>query len=88
MALLRNLVGSLSAGIIRLLVALAVLAALYFFVIRPAVKKTSDAETGVKAKIEHVLREVEKHGHPKRLMRCIERAHGDVHRIQSCATKF
>jgi len=88
MALLRTLFGSLSAGIIRLLVAAAVLLAIYLVFIRPAVQKTTDAESSVRSKIEHVVHEAEKHAHPQRLIHCVEHAHGDVHRVQSCASKF
>jgi hypothetical protein len=88
MALLRNLFGGLAAGIIRLLVAAAVLVAIYLLFVEPAVRKTTDAESGVRAKIEHVLHEAGKHGNPERVIHCVEHAHGDVHRVQRCATKF
>ncbi len=88
MALLRHLFGGLTAGIVRLLVAAAILLAIYLVFIRPAIRKTTDAENGVKAKIEHVVHEAEKHAHPQRLIHCVEHAHGDVHRVQNCASKF
>jgi Tfp pilus assembly protein PilO len=40
MDILRNLFGNLSAGIIRLLVTVGILAAVYFFVVRPALDTT------------------------------------------------
>lgn len=40
MDILRNLFGNLSAGIIRLLVTVGILAAVYFFLVRPALDTT------------------------------------------------
>jgi hypothetical protein len=43
MDILRNLFGSLTSGVIRLLVSVGVLAAAYFFIVKPVLKTTSDA---------------------------------------------
>lgn len=43
MDILRNLFGSLTAGIIRLLVTVGILAAAYFFIVKPVLKTTNDA---------------------------------------------
>ena len=43
MDILRNLFGNLTAGIIRLLVAVGILAAAYFFIVKPILKTTDDA---------------------------------------------
>ncbi|MEX2106788.1 MAG: hypothetical protein WD810_07805 [Solirubrobacterales bacterium] len=43
MDILRNLFGSLTSGIIRLLVTVGILAAAYFFIVKPVLKTTSDA---------------------------------------------
>src|ERR1044072_1591156 len=42
MDLLRNLFGNLTSGIIRLLVTVGILAAAYFFIVKPVLKTTSD----------------------------------------------
>lgn len=42
MDVLRNLFGNLSAGIIRLLVTVGILAAVYFFLVRPALDATEN----------------------------------------------
>jgi hypothetical protein len=117
MDILRNLFGSLTSGIIRLLVAVGILAAAYFFIVKPVLKTTGDAIestnqsfeksfgvenvdlTDIGKTIEQVNRRVErqirrsfhaaeKKGSPKRLVRCIERAEGDVRLIKRCTVKF
>jgi F0F1-type ATP synthase membrane subunit b/b' len=42
MDVLRNLFGNLSAGIIRLLVTVGILAAVYFFIVKPTLETTKD----------------------------------------------
>jgi hypothetical protein len=117
MDILRNLFGSLTSGVIRLLVAVGILAAAYFFIVKPVLKTTDKAIDGanqsfeksfgvhgvditdISGTIEDVNRKVEqeirrsfhvaeKEGNPKRLVKCIQRAHGDVHHIQRCTVKF
>jgi hypothetical protein len=117
MDILRNLFGSLTSGIIRLLVAVGILAAAYFFIVKPVLKTTDNAIdsanqsfeksfgvhgvdiTDISGTIDDVNRKVareirrsfrtaKRDGNPKRLVKCIERAHGDVHRIQRCTVKF
>jgi hypothetical protein len=117
MDILRNLFGTLTSGVIRLLVSVGILAAAYFFIVKPVLKTTGDAIDGanksfeksfgvqgtdltdISGTIEDVNRKVQreirrsfhtakKEGNPKRLVKCIERAHGDVHRIQRCTVKF
>ena len=115
MDILRNLFGSLTSGIIRLLVSVGILAAAYFFIVKPVLKTTSDAikttnqsfeksfgENGlgglqktfddvnhqVEVQIERSFHVAKKDGNPKRLVRCIKRSNGDVHRIQRCTVKF
>jgi hypothetical protein len=50
------------------------------------------AMEGVNAQVAQEIRRsfhtAKKQGSPKRLVKCIERAHGDVHRIQRCTVKF
>ena len=43
MDILRNLFGSLTSGIIRLLVTVGILAAAYFFIVKPVLKTTDEA---------------------------------------------
>ena len=117
MDILRNLFGNLTSGLIRLLVTVGILAAAYFFIVKPVLKTTEDAIkttnqsfeksfgaqgidlTDVAGTIEDVNRQVqrevrrsfraaEKKGNPKRLVRCIERSHGNVKKIERCTRKF
>src|SRR4249919_3050876 len=43
MDILRNLFGSLTSGVIRLLVTVGILAAAYFFIVKPVLKTTDNA---------------------------------------------
>ncbi len=43
MDILRNLFGTVTSGIVRLIVAVGILAAAYFFIVKPVLKTTSDA---------------------------------------------
>jgi len=52
MDVLRNLFGNLSAGIIRLLVTVGILAAAYFFLVKPVLKTTSDISHEVNANVQ------------------------------------
>jgi type III secretory pathway component EscR len=117
MDILRNLFGNLTSGLIRLLVTVGILAAAYFFIVKPVLKTTGDAIkttnqsfekslgvqgvdiTDISGTIEDVNRKVqreirrsfhtaEKKGNPKRLVRCIEHANGNVNHIQRCTRKF
>jgi len=117
MDILRNLFGSLTSGVIRLLVAVGILAAAYFFIVKPVLKTTDNAIdsanktfersfgthgtdlTDISKTIDQVNHKVQieirrsfhtakKEGNPKRLVRCIERSHGDVQKIQHCTVKF
>jgi hypothetical protein len=112
MEVLRNLFGNLTAGIIRLLVTVGILAAVYFFVVRPALDTTEKISHEVNVNVQRgfkeadigktiddvnrrVQREIKKSirrtTHPAqadRLIRCIQRAHHDVERIQRCSAKY
>jgi type III secretory pathway component EscR len=117
MDILRNLFGSLTSGVIRLLVAVGILAAAYFFIVKPVLKTTDNAInsanqsfeksfgvhgvdiTDISGTIDDVNRKVEreirrsfhtakKEGNPRRLVKCIQRSHGDVQKIQRCTVKF
>jgi hypothetical protein len=113
--ILRNLFGTLTSGIVRLIVAVGILAAAYFFIVKPVLKTTSDAIKttnhsfeksfggngldDISKTIDDVNRQVQieirrsfhvakQEGNPRRLVRCIKHANGDVHRIQRCTVKF
>lgn len=116
MDILRNLFGSLSAGIIRLLVAVGILVAAYFFIVKPVLHTTDNAinsankslessfgtelnlgDVGktienvnrqVQREIRHSFHQSQRHGHADKLIRCIQHAHHDVHRIERCTARY
>ncbi len=115
MDILRNLFGNLTSGVIRLAVTVGILAAVYFFIVKPVLKSADNAinttnttlqeslkNSGLKdvsKTLENVNHQVEvqikrsfhvakKQGNPKKLIRCIERAEGNVQKIQRCTVKF
>jgi hypothetical protein len=115
MDILRNLFGSLTSGIIRLAVTVGILAAAYFFIVKPVLKSVDDTtskfsqsfersfEKGgvddigktledvnhqVQIEVQRSFHVAKKNGNPKRLVKCIKRADGNVHKIQSCTVKF
>jgi Tfp pilus assembly protein PilO len=112
MEALRNLFGNLTAGIIRLLVTVGILAAVYFFVVRPVLDTTEkvshevnvnvqqsleEAHIGktiqnvnrqVQREIKKSLRHAPSHSAADKLLRCIQRAHQDVHKIEHCNERY
>jgi Tfp pilus assembly protein PilO len=112
MDVLRNLFGNLSAGIIRLLVTVGILAAVYFFVVRPALDTTEkishevnvnvqqslkeahigktieDVNRQVQREIKRSIRHAPSHSAADKLLRCIQRAHQDVHKIERCNERY
>ena len=116
MDILRNLFGSLTSGIIRLLVTVGILAAAYFFIVKPVLKTTDNAiqnanksfeksfgtefdASDIDKSIENANHQIQiqvkqafhiskKHGHANKLIRCIQRSHQNVHRIQRCSVRF
>jgi Tfp pilus assembly protein PilO len=115
MEVLRNLFGTLTAGIIRLLVTVGILAAVYFFVVRPALDTTEkishevnvnvqkgfeqtdlgeinktidDVNRRVQREVRRSLRQSPNHSAANKLVRCIQRAHQDVDRIQRCSERY
>jgi hypothetical protein len=52
MDVLRNLFGNLSAGIIRLLVTVGILAAVYFFIVKPTLDTTKDISHEVNVNVQ------------------------------------
>jgi len=115
MDILRNLLGNLTAGIIRLLVTVGILAAAYFFILKPILKsadnvvnKTNssfeksfgknglgefsnaleDVGHQVQIQVQRSFHTARKHGSPKKLVHCVERAEGNVNKIRRCTVKF
>jgi hypothetical protein len=117
MDILRNLFGSLTSGVIRLLVTVGILAAAYFFIVKPVLKTTSDTfkeanksfeksfggngagledinktinsvNHQVQIQIQRSFHTAKKHGNPKKLLRCVQHAEGNVHKIRRCTVKF
>ena len=58
MELLRNLLGNLAAGIIRLLVAVGILAAAYLLVVRPALDTTKEISHEVDVNVQRSIGKV------------------------------
>ena|GEM_PF-3449687 len=75
MFLLRTLFRGLTSGILRLVVLAGVLVLAYLLVAKPLLDSANDAVKATEAR-------------PKRVIRCIGRAGGDVQRIQRCTRKF
>lgn len=118
MDVLRNLFGNLTAGIIRLLVTVGILAAAYFFIVRPALdttekishevnvnvqkgfessdfndigdvnKQIEDVNRRVQREVRKSLRQSKQQGDADKLIRCIQRAHQNVNKIQRCSERF
>jgi Tfp pilus assembly protein PilO len=115
MEVLRNLFGNVTAGIIRLLVTVGILAAVYFFVVRPVLDTTEkvshevnvnvqkglkeaniaeinktieDVNRQVQREIKKSLRHAPSHSAADKLLRCVQRAHQDVHKIERCNEKY
>ena len=122
MDILRNLFGNLTSGIIRLAVAVGVLAAAYLFIVKPVLHTTENVSNTVNDSIESAHREFEASfgphseaskairranrqvqiqitrtfhhsktangGDSMKLLHCIQRAAGDVNRMQRCTKRF
>jgi Tfp pilus assembly protein PilO len=115
MEVLRNLFGNLTAGIIRLLVTVGILAAVYFFVVKPTLdttktishevngniqksiheanlgdisKSIEDVNRQVQREIKRSIRHAPSHSAADKLLRCIQRAHQNVHKIERCNERY
>lgn len=104
MDLLRNLFGNVTSGIIRLAVTAGVLFLVYLFIIKPVLDTTTDVihSTGldkVGKSLEGMSTEIKREVHRsfessnpgaqrKKLVRCVQRANGNVHRIEACTRRF
>lgn len=81
MALLLAPLRWLLSSIFRLAIFVAILAAAYFLLLKPAI------DSGEK-QVRHGLHALEKKASPKRLSRCLERADGDVEKMKRCTRIF
>ena len=104
MDLLRNLFGNVTSGIIRLAVTAGVLFLCYLFIVKPVLQTTNDAikssgldqigkslegvSTTIKREVHHSFDETKPGNRRQRLVNCVKRANGDVHRIQRCTRRF
>jgi hypothetical protein len=102
--LLRNLFGNLTSGIIRLAVAAGILFLAYLFIVKPVLDTTTEAihSTGldqVGESLEGMSKQIKREVHRsfestspgrrrQKLARCVQRANGNVHRIERCARRF
>ena len=116
MEFLRDVFGSLASGIIRLAVAVGVLAAAYLFIVKPVLHTTENVSNTVNNSIESAnksfeqsfgphsdvsktlrkanrqvqiqiarsLHQAKHNGGAMKLLHCVQRAAGDVHRMQRC----
>ena len=104
MDLLRNLFGNVTSGIIRLAVAAGILFLVYLFIVKPVLNTTTDVihSTGldkvgdslegvsreIKREVRHSFQSSSPGAQRKRLVRCVQRADGNVHRIEACTQRF
>jgi hypothetical protein len=123
MEFLQNLFGNLTSGVIRLAVTVGILAAVYFFIVKPILHTTEHTvdstnkafeksfggsgssfdSKGIEAKVDKTIEDVNRqvqveversfhtakvHGNPDKLLHCIQRADGHVHRIERCSRRY
>jgi F0F1-type ATP synthase membrane subunit b/b' len=124
MEFLSNLFGNLTSGIIRLGVTVGILAAVYFFIVKPVLhttehtvdsankafeesfnsatfdtkaiqeevnKQIEDVNKQVQTEVERSFHATKVNGTQKKqekLLHCVQRANGNVHRIERCTRKF
>jgi hypothetical protein len=81
MALLLAPLRWLTSSIIRLAIFAAILAALYFLLLKPAI------DSGER-QVRHGLHSLEKKAGPKHLAHCFHHADGDVEKMKRCARIF
>jgi hypothetical protein len=102
--LLRNLFGNVTSGIIRLAVTAGILFLVYLFIVKPVLDTTTDVihSTGldkvgdslegvskeIKREVRHSFQSSNPGAQRKRLVRCVQRADGNVHRIEACTQRF
>jgi hypothetical protein len=117
----QNFFDNLGFGIVRLVVAVGILAAVSIFIVKPILSTTNHAVDSANESVENAFKEsaamqksieaeVDKtikntnhrvhaqvnrsfhaanvHGKPEKLLHCIQRANGNVHRIERCARLY
>jgi uncharacterized membrane protein YhiD involved in acid resistance len=123
MEFLQQIFGNLTTGIIRLAVAVGILAAVGIFIVRPILDTTEktvestnkvfeknfessnfdtkaieekvnktieDADTQVQVQVEHSFHaaKVQGNGKTEKLLHCVQRSNGNVHRMERCAKRY
>lgn len=104
MDLLRNLFGNLTSGIIRLAVFAGMLFVAYLLIVKPILDTTKEAfhstgldqigkslegvSTEIKREVHRSFEGTSPGGQRKKLVHCIQRAEGSVHRIERCTRRF
>jgi hypothetical protein len=104
MDLLRNLFGNVTSGIIRLAVTAGILFLVYLFLLKPVLDTTTEVvhSTGldqIGKSLEGMSTEIKREVHrsfevtgstarKQKLVRCVQRASGDVKKIERCTRRF
>lgn len=104
MDLLRNLFGNLTSGIIRLAVTAGIFFLAYLFIVKPVLNTTEEAfhstgldqigksiegvSTQIKREVRHSFESSNPGAQRRKLVRCVQRANGNVHRIEACTQRF
>jgi hypothetical protein len=104
MDLLRNLFGNVTSGIIRLAVTAGILFLAYLFIVKPVLDTTTDAihstgldqigkslegmSTQIKREVHRSFEVTGSAARRQKLVHCIQRASGDVQRIERCTRRF
>jgi hypothetical protein len=104
MDLLRNLFGNVTSGIIRLAVTAGVLFLCYLFLVKPVLETTDEiiktsgfdqisksldgVGDQIRQQVNQSLRTTRRPGKRRRLIACVDRANGNVVRIQRCTRRF
>ena len=104
MDLLRNLFGNVTSGIIRLAVTAGILFLVYLFILKPVLDTTTEVvhSTGldqIGKSLEGMGTEIKREVHRsfevtspgrqrEKLVHCVQRAEGNVHRIKVCTQRF
>jgi hypothetical protein len=102
--LLRNLFGNLTSGIIRLAVFAGMLFVAYLLIVKPILDTTKEAfhstgldqigksldgvSTEIKREVHRTFEGASPGGQRKKLVRCVQRAEGNAHRIERCTRRF
>jgi hypothetical protein len=102
--LLRNLFGNVTSGIVRLAVFAGMLLLLYLLIVKPVLNKADDAfhstgldqvgkslegvSTEIKREVHRTFEGASPGGQRKKLVHCVQRADGNVHKIERCTRRF